>query len=87
MYCVSCGQEIPPQAPCPFCDTAPPARSPSPAQQVLSTVRKNRNAVLLSIVVFLAGMLGFYLVTRLSIIVSSSRPFEPPSVSAPDSKQ
>jgi hypothetical protein len=82
MFCVSCGKEIPPQAPCPYCDsTAPPALGSSPAQQVLSTVRKKKNAVLLSIIVFLVGMLGFYLLTRLAIITSSSKPFEPTSTS------
>lgn len=78
MFCSSCGKEIPPHASCPYCDSAvPPALSSSPALQVLSTVRKKKNAVLLSVIVFLVGMLGFYLITRLAIIASSSRPFEP----------
>jgi hypothetical protein len=82
MVCVSCGKEIPSQASCPYCESAaPPALSSSPAGRVLSTVRKRKNAVLLSIVVFLVGMLGFYLITRLAIITSSSRPFEPASTS------
>ena len=82
MFCASCGKEIPPQARCPYCDSAaPPALSSSPAQQVLSAVRKRKNAVLLSIAVFLVGMLGFYLITRLAIIASSSRPFEPAATS------
>ena len=82
MFCISCGKEIPPEAACPYCDpAAPPALSPSPPRLEPSARSKKKNAVLLSILVFLAGMLGFYLITRLAIITSSSGLFDPPSTS------
>jgi len=79
MFCGSCGKDIPSEGACPYCDPTP-ASTPEPVPSSTGAPAekpKKKNTVLWSVVIFLVGMLVFYLLTRLAMITRSSSPIDP----------